>query len=735
MKLVIENFQCYLNKCIEINETGLHLFKGANGSGKSTILKALYWVWFGVVKKPYHHSHSTKTTKVILETPKYIVTRTRLPNDLSVRIYESQQILEGDAAQSLIYQILGMNHQQFLLSSYIRPHSRLSLATMTPSEQLHFIESFTFENDIHQRHSVEITNIIKEKREKLRHVTHKYETSKEYYDKELASYNSIQWKVKNNPCDDVEKLRLRIEELQQQIEENRKYINTNRNNDDLFKTLEQCKIKIKVLKDELKDDNVAVDDEKIHEIENFIELQKQQQSILSRTKEFEKMKQQYFKDVEEEFEGMKISILNEDELKKYEEKIKEHVILESIIKNGVNKYLLDENELRGNKCIKYLQLEYSKERAKLPKLQCPKCNTLLNVLRNALIIAPKSSCDEKAFSYEKVEFITRMIEMFREYSKIDNKIDDIKKKFDKHNSTIVRYEALQKIIQNKTLPNTLVRMKKGIPNSPRDIPPSINVGDLSFDNFNEAKEYCDFVIVIRQKNKEIHAKIKECSVKIAKTKKNMENTHNTNDLFIENEQLQKEIDEKRNEYNDKLEYDRYVEHTHKLENLLKDVNKYKEEMDVATHFYNASLLLEKKHQEAEILSLEDVIDTINAIAANYLNLFFDKESIQVQISILKKTQKDVKFKINTSIIYKGVEYASYDELSQGELVKVNLSYILALNQYFNSSILILDEFLENLDSEILMEVVDKLKVISKYKCVIVIDHSSIEGMYDHILSF
>ena len=137
--------------------------------------------------------------------------------------------------------------------------------------------------------------------------------------------------------------------------------------------------------------------------------------------------------------------------------------------------------------------------------------------------------------------------------------------------------------------------------------------------------------------------------------------------------------------------------------------------------------------EAEIISIENVIDTINKNAKVYLDLFFEDDKIDVRCSLLKKVKKNFKFKVNTTIFYKGTEYVSYEELSQGELVKVNLAYILAMNSYFGSNILLLDEFLENLDEEIIINITNKLKEIAQNKLIIVINHNTLEGIYDSII--
>ena len=65
MKIKLENFRCYENKEYDLGDNGLILISGASGTGKSTILNAIYFCLFGEGNKVV--SHGKTSCKVEME--------------------------------------------------------------------------------------------------------------------------------------------------------------------------------------------------------------------------------------------------------------------------------------------------------------------------------------------------------------------------------------------------------------------------------------------------------------------------------------------------------------------------------------------------------------------------------------------------------------------------------------------------------------------------------------------
>lgn len=151
MKLTLENFRCHVNAEFEFPLEGLVALSGQSGAGKSTILSAIVFCLYGKIpgkcKKPY--THGKKTTKVELylpiptesdetgQTDALSIVRT---SKTRVIVTQNDVEYEDEAAQGIIESALGMNYEEFMAASYIVQRSNASVLSMTPTEQIKFIE-------------------------------------------------------------------------------------------------------------------------------------------------------------------------------------------------------------------------------------------------------------------------------------------------------------------------------------------------------------------------------------------------------------------------------------------------------------------------------------------------------------------------------------------------------------------------------------------------------------------
>ena len=138
-------------------------------------------------------------------------------------------------------------------------------------------------------------------------------------------------------------------------------------------------------------------------------------------------------------------------------------------------------------------------------------------------------------------------------------------------------------------------------------------------------------------------------------------------------------------------------------------------------------------KEAEIMSMQNVVDTLNLYSSEYLQRFFDS-SIDVTLTLIKKTQKGVKLSLELDIVFNGEKY-DISEFSQGELIKINLAFILSMNRLQGSQYLFLDEVLQNLDKNVLLDIYSCLQSVTNEVSVFVIDHNSVEGFFDNVVEF
>lgn len=156
ISIKLSNFRKHTQQTLTFPEQGLIRLSGKNGQGKSTIFNAVLFALYGRVKKPYTRGIK-KTAKVELTAFGLHIVRTARPNRVVVT-YQDQEY-EGDAAEGLIHTVVGMDHSEFMVSSYIvqLEKNRVSILSMTPAEQLKVVQTLAFGDN----QNIEIKNQVK----------------------------------------------------------------------------------------------------------------------------------------------------------------------------------------------------------------------------------------------------------------------------------------------------------------------------------------------------------------------------------------------------------------------------------------------------------------------------------------------------------------------------------------------------------------------------------------------
>ena len=136
MKIKLKNFRFHEDSTFEIPDSGFVLLTGDSGKGKTTILNAITYAFYSHIRVPY--THDKTTCRVDLEYKKdgrtVHISRSSHPNTLSVTYKKGEY--EDDAAQGVIDQILGINYDVYMASSYIVQQTYRSVLFMTPTQTL-----------------------------------------------------------------------------------------------------------------------------------------------------------------------------------------------------------------------------------------------------------------------------------------------------------------------------------------------------------------------------------------------------------------------------------------------------------------------------------------------------------------------------------------------------------------------------------------------------------------------
>lgn len=206
-----------------------------------------------------------------------------------------------------------------------------------------------------------------------------------------------------------------------------------------------------------------------------------------------------------------------------------------------------------------------------------------------------------------------------------------------------------------------------------------------------------------------------------------------------------DIEKKINEcYHNEQEYNKYI----KIKDLYEDWRRLNNEKRIQNYLYETvsndivvhEIFLNKIH-ETESIALTQCIDSINYHINDYLEKFFPNDSMLVDIVPFKeKSGKSVKIEntelkpgINIKVCYKGEE-VELTSLSGGEYDRVSLAIMLSFNHICKSNMILLDESIASLDTELTNEILEKLKDGLINKRIIVVAHQLGTGLFDQIVN-
>jgi len=176
-----------------------------------------------------------------------------------------------------------------------------------------------------------------------------------------------------------------------------------------------------------------------------------------------------------------------------------------------------------------------------------------------------------------------------------------------------------------------------------------------------------------------------------------------------------------------------------------DLEKYKTQVDVSNRLEEVKLeeeklvralgvseLMFKKINDAEGYSLQNTIDTINTDLEEFISHFFG-DTFSVRLDSFKESKDgDKKSSIEVIIMQDG-EQIPIDTLSGGEFDRLALALFLAFNKTSKSNIILLDECLASLHSELVEDIVELIKTKLSDKLVLFTLHQANTGIFDTII--
>ena len=764
--IILKNFRCYKYKRIDFLDKGLSLLCGKSGNGKSSIMMAIHFALFGTGTKIIKRGETSCSVELVFDDLKII--RTKKPNQVIVN-----DIYEDDVAQNIINKKFG---EMFHITGYIEQNASNSFIIMNPTDKLHFLEKFAFQDinlgDIKIRNKSLIarlqSDLIKTKAQLDSSILYLNDLKKP----EIIEYPLT---VKGDNAFKNEEIRYKNCDTKIKIA----YFIINKINDEIndlniLNTYTELKDEnISKLNEIL--DNLSIDDDKYigdDKLKFYTNLLDNMINLDDINKLKEKITEMKNKEIEDS--NLEINRLSKNLWKEYTKKESEDSIKDTKI------YLDDAKQISF--LIKQLHISI------LPEEILQKTKELNKKVNKKIYNCP--SCDEKLIS---------ICDKLQKYYHDDN-VDDCNEDISDKCIKLLEKEIL--ILQNKFDHNK--QIQKQINDIQDQYEDELNENELKND-FNNMQSYYNTNIKIENKINDLQNNNKSSSsiILLEKDLKKLEskavNNYDENILSIEeirniiiNEKKNKEnlyrfekrkndieTDRnnqiKQNEIQIKKHNDKYKEvrkmdilnqliidqkviiNEHEKNRLIHKVNllniekykKYIEEMNIyisyktrvddleikyndETDKYNTAVLLKDKIAESEMISIMNTIESINTHAQIYLESFFNDNPISVVLKCFKENKKSEKPQINIEIYYKD-DVCDIGSLSGGEFARVVLAFTLALSDMFNTPLLLLDESTASLDEETTSIVFECIREHMREKPILVVGHQIVQGIFDEII--
>jgi len=179
-------------------------------------------------------------------------------------------------------------------------------------------------------------------------------------------------------------------------------------------------------------------------------------------------------------------------------------------------------------------------------------------------------------------------------------------------------------------------------------------------------------------------------------------------------------------------YDRCINQIKSLEGLVKTAEK---SVNITEEKYAAAERLKEIADFAASSAVESKILEINNSSSFFIDKMFKDDGTIIQLSNFTTTQKgDEKAKIGIDVYHKGHKPKNIKPFSGGEKSRACLCFQLGLSELYNSPILMIDEGLTGVHSDLLEECLDILKEVSKDKLILVIEHGAPDSAFDEVIS-
>lgn len=790
MRITLTNFLCYENKVFDFNEKQLTLIEGPSGKGKSTIMRAILFALFGTgTKLP---TYGKTSCKVVLEFNSLKIERTKRPNVLKVNDEHEDKV-----GQDIINRIFGEYFQntsyipQNITTNFILKSSTEKLEFLESfafkddniddiKQKLNKIIKKDNEEIIKLESKIELLEQQFSEKELPEKIKFPIKCKRSDVDKITSEYIEKYIQLINS----IEKLEIDIEKLKQKSSEKNILLQSINHTEQNIKELNERNHELTLRLDKLSYkgesfiQNIEAKIKTINDGKKYNLLESKLNEKLNeyksyKLKEQSKLDNKISKIKEELWKEYDKNELNEM-LQDYKKLIKDRRQLDKLLDNkrdkGTTKNIDDlkdqKNELISN--IESWKDINSKYEMCKNVYSCPSCNIHLKFANNKLLkfedkvqldFVDSDKISDAEDEYSKlISNITIETKKSEDLISINKQIESIESQYDSIPSEENICESIAYLKQyNKdmlNLENELNTLE--LPQYINDMENEIEIIKNKLSVFSKPEKIDDseehlLEILYKQKSERdsyntiksdidlINKKLEH--LKLQQEHNNKNYTEFKNILF--DDEITNSINKKQcltKESDNIKSINNTIEKWHKYQaektvydkelDTINESNKLKKEYELK---YGAALKLKNMILSTESAIMSDILDNINIQAKTYLDIFFPEDPISIHLLPFKEKKGGVMTpSINLSIEYKGME-CEIGMLSGGELSRVIVAYTLALNEIFNSPLILLDECTSSLDQETTNTVFDAIKEHCIDKTVLIIAHQVVNGGFDNLI--
>jgi DNA repair exonuclease SbcCD ATPase subunit len=227
MRLKVEGFRCYQKEKEWIfPDNGLILLQGKTGSGKSTVLNAIYWCLYKQVKNVYSWKSKNKKCRVELQIGDWICIREKNPERITV--ISNGITLTGEPAEMAISNKYG-SKDLWLATSYLIQDSHSVLLCGSSAEKTALLEKLTFVDETPESFIQKVNTSRKEAQTEFEFIKREYDSmysrlesrfeEAEDYDEEV--FNNDNWNEAKNSILETEREISSVEQVLANLDETR----------------------------------------------------------------------------------------------------------------------------------------------------------------------------------------------------------------------------------------------------------------------------------------------------------------------------------------------------------------------------------------------------------------------------------------------------------------------------------------------------------------------------------